>query len=200
MSCFTSAYVFNWSKIFTDVELKFPPTFDGRVILYPSFQNLKDYFSWRQVDCHINNLYNTTFWALVKIGGLTNEQAHYKLKGTFSKDKNEILHNQFDINYNFIEEVYKRGTIILKMMKEDKIKKGKKKEEVDIIKEIEEIKITDNDIQKEREKFISLTDKLLLSDEKYYELLNSYFQQDIYISQENLINDEFWEKYKLNIK
>ena len=29
-------------------------------------QNIKDYMRWRQVDCHINNLFNTTFWALVQ--------------------------------------------------------------------------------------------------------------------------------------
>ena len=69
VSQFTSAFVYNWSKIFVNgPELKYPPCFDGRVVLYPSFQNLKDYFSWRYVDCHINDLYNTTFWALVQEG------------------------------------------------------------------------------------------------------------------------------------
>lgn len=27
------------------------PTFDGRAVCYPSVQNLRDYLSWRQVDC-----------------------------------------------------------------------------------------------------------------------------------------------------
>jgi tRNA(His) guanylyltransferase len=186
--------------------LKFPPTFDGRVILYPSIQNLKDYFSWRQVDCHINNLYNTTFWALVLMGGLTNEQAHNKLKGTFSKDKNEILYNQFNINYNFIEEIYKRGTIILRLFKKEvkvKNQKNKKTQESltqsEMIKQIEEIKIDDEENKiSEKEKFISMADKLLLSDENYFSILKNYFDQDIYISHEDLIKEEFWEKYKFN--
>lgn len=31
-------------------------------------QHVRDYISWRQADCHINNLYNTCFWALVGDG------------------------------------------------------------------------------------------------------------------------------------
>ena len=74
------------------------PSFDGRVVLYPSSSNLRDYMSWRQVDCksiaaarktqtmlkyfvgHINNLYNTTFWALVQKGGMDVRQAEEMLK------------------------------------------------------------------------------------------------------------------------
>lgn len=52
----------------------FLSAFDGRVVLYPSDQNMRDYVSWRQADCHINNLYNTCFWALVQGGGLTPSQ------------------------------------------------------------------------------------------------------------------------------
>lgn len=43
---------------------KYAPTFDGRVVEYPSTRHVRDYFAWRQVDAHINNLYNTVFWAL----------------------------------------------------------------------------------------------------------------------------------------
>ena len=109
VSQFTSAFVYYWPKIFSNgEELKYPPCFDGRVVLYPSFQNLKDYFSWRYVDCHINDLYNTTFWALVQEGKMNKDQAHQKLKGTLSNDKNEILFSQFNINYNNQPEVYKK--------------------------------------------------------------------------------------------
>lgn len=27
------------------------PSFDGRVVLYPTYQNLRDYVAWRQADC-----------------------------------------------------------------------------------------------------------------------------------------------------
>lgn len=30
--------------------------FDGRVVMYPSLVQVRDYLSWRQADCHINNL------------------------------------------------------------------------------------------------------------------------------------------------
>jgi tRNA(His) guanylyltransferase len=41
------------------------PSFDARLVSYPNLKSLRDYFSWRQVDCHINNLYNYCFWLLV---------------------------------------------------------------------------------------------------------------------------------------
>ena len=68
VSYFASSYVFHWSTLFPDTPLKYPPTFDGRIVLYPTNQNLRDYLSWRQADCHINNLYNTCFWSLVHSG------------------------------------------------------------------------------------------------------------------------------------
>lgn len=74
VSLFTSSYVFFWSHYFKEVKLKYPPAFDSRIVLYPTDDNMKDYLSWRHVDCHINNLYNTTFWNLVLKGGLTNNE------------------------------------------------------------------------------------------------------------------------------
>lgn len=96
-SLFTSSYVFHWPQFF-DFPLKYPPCFDGRVVLYPTTQNLRDYLSWRQADCHINNLYNTTFWALVLKGGLTNTQVRIYSKNfisnfcTFFEELGEILY------------------------------------------------------------------------------------------------------------
>jgi tRNA(His) guanylyltransferase len=122
--------------------MKIIPGFDGRIVLYPSYRNLRDYFSWRQVDCHINNLYNTTFWALVQKGNLSNDGAHKRLMKTFSKEKNEILYSQFNINYNFLPDIYKKGTTILRnnfnfdviseTIKTAKGKKDKKKNKIEI--------------------------------------------------------------------
>lgn len=50
-SQFASSYVFYWRDYFEDQPLLYPPGFDGRVIVYPSNQTLKDYLSWRQADC-----------------------------------------------------------------------------------------------------------------------------------------------------
>ena len=116
VTLFSSSYVFYWNHFFPTQELLYPPMFDGRVVLYPSEKNLRDYMSWRQADCkyqyiitmiiwfyqlnwwcklatvenlhhsvclisvgHINNLYNTCFWCLVKQSGLTVEEAEERL-------------------------------------------------------------------------------------------------------------------------
>lgn len=53
VSTFTAVYVHLWSRFFPGVELltALLPTFDGRAVCYPSLANLRDYLSWRQVDC-----------------------------------------------------------------------------------------------------------------------------------------------------
>lgn len=113
-SLFTSSYVFHWPDFFENQKLLYPPSFDARVVLYPSDENMRDYLGWRQADTHINNLYNTVFWKLVLDGGLTNTQAQEELSGTFSADKNEILFSKFGINYNNLPEMYRKGTILLR--------------------------------------------------------------------------------------
>lgn len=112
-SQFSSSYVFYWKEFFGEQPLLYPPGFDGRVVLYPTNRNLRDYLSWRQADCHINNLYNTVFWTLVQKGGLTTAQADERLKGTLAADKNEILFSEFDINYNNEALLHRKGTTLI---------------------------------------------------------------------------------------
>lgn len=50
VSLFTSAYVFHWTRFFPNTPLLYPPSFDGRVVLYPNVKEVRDYFSWRQAD------------------------------------------------------------------------------------------------------------------------------------------------------
>lgn len=113
VSLFTSAYVFQWSRSFPQTQLLYPPSFDGRLVTYPTERNVRDYFSWRQADTHINNLYNTTFWALVLKGGMTEVQATKALEGTLSADKHEILFSRFGINYDQLEAMYRKGTTMV---------------------------------------------------------------------------------------
>ncbi|XP_023244464.1 probable tRNA(His) guanylyltransferase [Centruroides sculpturatus] len=122
-SLFSSSFVYYWREFFPDIEMKYPPSFDGRVVLYPTDKNLRDYFSWRQADCHINNLYNTVFWTLIQKGGLTAQQAEQRLSGTVSSDKNEILFSEFNTNYNNLPELYRKGTVIVR----EKLKNGNNK-------------------------------------------------------------------------
>lgn len=50
LSLFTSSYIFHWPKFFPDESLNYPPSFDARIVLYPSAKEVRDYFAWRQVD------------------------------------------------------------------------------------------------------------------------------------------------------
>jgi len=113
-SLFTSSYVFNWPKYLPNNPLQYPPSFDGRIVLYPGEQQVRDYFAWRQADTHINNLYNTAFWALVQQGGETTTQAHATLRGTVAKEKHEILFTRFQVNYNQIDERFRKGSVLVR--------------------------------------------------------------------------------------
>ena len=79
---------------------------------------------------HINNLYNTTFWALVQKGGMDASNAEERLKvfcfhdvsmavfplilkqGTIASEKHEILFSEFKINYQDEADIFKKGSMI----------------------------------------------------------------------------------------
>lgn len=79
-SLFTASYVMAWPRHFGDAPLLSAPVFDGRAVAYPSDAVLRDYLAWRQADTHINNQYNTVFWALVDKGGETPAKAQAMIK------------------------------------------------------------------------------------------------------------------------
>ncbi|KAF9187824.1 hypothetical protein BGZ51_000996 [Haplosporangium sp. Z 767] len=115
VSLFTSAYVYYWSDYFKEPRRPlYPPVFDGRAVLYPSEVEVKDYFAWRQADTHINNLFNTSFWALVEKGGMTPKAAEIRLSGTDSKDKNEMLFTEFNTNYSKLPAIFRKGSVLLR--------------------------------------------------------------------------------------
>ncbi|GME73921.1 unnamed protein product [Ambrosiozyma monospora] len=119
-STITAYYTYFWNLKHPDNQLKIErlPTFDARAVTYPNPEVIKDYFRWRQADCHINNLYNTTFWNLVLKGGMTNQEAENRLIGTVSSEKQEILFSQFGINYNNEPEMFKKGTVFVRELKD----------------------------------------------------------------------------------
>ncbi|KAJ5079794.1 tRNA(his) guanylyltransferase-related [Anaeramoeba ignava] len=117
VSLFTGYYIYNWKNFFPDQELKEIPSFDSRIICYPSKKNIRDYLSWRQADCHINSLYNTCFWCLVK-SGISEKEATEQLRGTFSNDKNELLFSKFGINYNDLPQINRKGTVLYRKIEE----------------------------------------------------------------------------------
>ncbi|CCD24704.1 tRNA guanylyltransferase NDAI_0D03900 [Naumovozyma dairenensis CBS 421] len=114
VSLFTSNYVTLWPKFFVGVELhpKHLPFFDSRCVQYPNLKAIKDYLSWRFVDTHINNLYNTAFWKLIQVCGMNPREAENRLSGTYSSGKQEILFKDCGINYNNEPEMYKKGSLI----------------------------------------------------------------------------------------
>lgn len=67
---FATYYNSNWSTFFDNpakgskTTKSFDAWFDARPKEYPNYHTVIEYFKWRQVDCHINNLYNTTLHCL----------------------------------------------------------------------------------------------------------------------------------------
>ena len=114
VSAFTAHYVLAFLRHFgvTALDGVAPPTFDGRIVLYPTKTSLHDYFCWRAADCHINALYNTAFWALVQQGGVSERTASRTLDGTVSAEKHELLFSRFGINYAKLPEIERRGSFI----------------------------------------------------------------------------------------
>ena len=111
-SLFTAAFVMGWPQFFPGIEMKIIPSFDTRVVLYPSEEVVRDYLSWRQADTHINCLYNYTLRTLER-SGIDSTTATEMLRGTFSADKNEILFKH-GINYNFLPASHRKGTLIVR--------------------------------------------------------------------------------------
>ncbi|WZZ49894.1 hypothetical protein YC2023_050001 [Brassica napus] len=122
-SLFTSTYVIRWGDFFPHKELKYPPSFDGRAVCYPTYKILLDYLAWRQVDCHINNQYNTCFWMLVK-SGKTKTQSQDYLKGTQTREKNELLSSQFGIEYNTLPLIFRMGSSVFRSKEAVAVKNG----------------------------------------------------------------------------
>ncbi|XP_061345505.1 tRNA(His) guanylyltransferase 2-like [Gastrolobium bilobum] len=107
VSFFTSTYVMRWKDFFPQGELKYPPSFDGRAVCYPSTEILRDYLSWRQVDCHINNQYNSCFWKLVA-SGKSKKEAQHSLKGAQLQKKIDEL----AIDYNKLPIMFRQGSSV----------------------------------------------------------------------------------------
>eukprot|EP00375_Theileria_parva_P003094 XP_765775.1 hypothetical protein [Theileria parva strain Muguga] len=118
VSVFTSSYCYYWDTFFPNRPLLTVPSFDGRVILYPTYESVLDYFSWRHVDCHINNQYNTCFWCLI-LDGKSNDEAYNWLKGTTKLEKNEYLFTSHKLNYNNLPNIFKKGTTLVKSNTKD---------------------------------------------------------------------------------
>ena len=114
VSLFASSFVYFWNEFFgSETPLKYPPMFDARCVCYPTLKNVRDYLSWRQADTHINNLYNTCFWALVDKEHLSPKDAEKQLCGTDAGQKNELLFSKFGINYAKLPDMFRKGSVLV---------------------------------------------------------------------------------------
>ncbi|RAK87488.1 tRNA guanylyltransferase [Aspergillus costaricaensis CBS 115574] len=172
VSTFTAHYIYLWGTYFPDTPLQPAalPSFDGRAVMYPNSRIFRDYMSWRQVDCHINNLYNTTFWSMVLQGGMDRREAELELKGTLSSDKNEILFKRFGINYNNEEEIYKKGSVLYRQYQLEGKSDSIVQEETSPLQEDTPSKTQQEKIRKLRRKVQVVVDHV------------------------DIIKDEFWER------
>lgn len=153
VSVFTACYNNQWNYFFHDSSLGDPTSrqydawFDARPKEYPDYYSVIDYFRWRQIDCHINNTYNTTLHALtgryqrheslIKEDGtikitrtsvrdwikdeskfFSAKVATEKLSGTVTSDKHDIMFLDYKINYNNELEQFKKGTIVIDVQKD----------------------------------------------------------------------------------
>ncbi|KAF7825594.1 tRNA(His) guanylyltransferase 2-like [Senna tora] len=120
-SFFASAFVRKWCEFFPQTELKYPPSFHGKVITCATIEVLQAYLLWRQNICHVNNQYDQCFWRLVK-RGMTEREAQDFLKGAEKHDKNDLLFEEFAVNYNTLDAMFRQGTCVTKAVVEDIVK------------------------------------------------------------------------------
>ncbi|XP_019418434.1 PREDICTED: tRNA(His) guanylyltransferase 1-like [Lupinus angustifolius] len=120
-SFFSSMFVTKWSDFFPQKELHYAPSFQGHVISCATIQVLQSYLLWRQNICHVNNQYDQCFWRLIK-RGKTETEVRNSLKVAEKSNLNECLFHEFNINYNTLEEIYRKGSCVLKTMVEDIVK------------------------------------------------------------------------------
>lgn len=145
VSLFAAAYVFNWPLLFPSKPLLFPPSFDARAVAYPSAAVLRDYLAWRQVDCHINNQYNTCFWMLVQ-SGKTAAEAQAELKGTLADFKNDLLHSRFNVNYNDLPVMLRKGSVVFKQQTLEEVSGKQQPDGSPVVRRRSKLVVTHDDI------------------------------------------------------
>lgn len=82
--------------------------FDCRISQLPTIDLVVDYFRWRQEDAYRNALNSHCYWMLRKKGDSAGT-ATAKLEGLSVSDKNELLFQQGQINFNDLPNWQKRG-------------------------------------------------------------------------------------------
>lgn len=90
---FATRYNSRWDHYFGDpsrgevTKRQYDAWFDARPKEYANYRSVINYFRWRQIDCHINNLYNTTLHAL------TGRYVRHELILADQKDSNQPVYD-----------------------------------------------------------------------------------------------------------
>ncbi|MDG3494804.1 hypothetical protein FEV09_09555 [Pseudanabaena catenata USMAC16] len=82
--------------------------FDCRISQLPTLNLVVDYFRWRNEDAHRNALNAHCYWMLRKAGESAGS-ATEKIYRLSVSDKNELLYQQANINFNDLPSWQKRG-------------------------------------------------------------------------------------------
>ena len=110
--------------------------------------------------------------------------------------KNEMLFSQFGINYNNEPEVYKKGTLLIRVKKIESERPPKKSEN----KNIDEINNKINEINEKNKNFLEKCEKeykcdeLLIKNDKFMEEKINELKGQIYIAHLDVVKESFWNK------
>ncbi|MCD6243624.1 MAG: tRNA 5'-guanylyltransferase [Thermoproteota archaeon] len=88
-----------------------PLSFDGRIILVRSKEEIIDYLTWRQSEAWRNTINSYALKALEE-DGYTLKEASEILKGAKSKELHEIIFNKLGINVAKVPAWQRRGVIV----------------------------------------------------------------------------------------
>ncbi|PWA94478.1 tRNAHis guanylyltransferase [Artemisia annua] len=125
VSSFTSLYRIKWIEFFPNKDMRSGALFEGEVLCLKETSDIQAYLAFKQQECDEKNLTNTCFWKLVE-SGKSEQEAHEILeeleKGKERLGKNEILFQQFGINYNDLPDMFRQGSCVLKTIVNDRRK------------------------------------------------------------------------------
>lgn len=108
------------------------PTFDARILELPSEELVVKCFQWRQMDSHRNAISTQCFWRLVQ-SGKSERGATNVMSGMKDAQKNELLFDKFNCNYNNTPEWTRKGTMFyLKQYNKQGYNPVKKRKEIAI--------------------------------------------------------------------
>jgi tRNA(His) 5'-end guanylyltransferase len=87
-----------------------PTTFDSRIWIGASTEDVCDYFLWRQEDSVRGCINSYAYWMLRQRSNMTKKEATRKLLKQGFAAKNELLFTEFGINFNDTPPWQRRGT------------------------------------------------------------------------------------------